>query len=67
MKKSDRINSARCACYVERNQWMIECSSFVVIRYKKIQTKQKKCGTDCALQYAKKLKKNIIFMVVNGD
>jgi len=44
IKKSDRINSARCACYVERNQWMIECSSFVVIRYKKIQTKQKNVG-----------------------
>ena len=67
IKKSDRINSAGRACYVERNQWMIESSNFVVIRYKHIQTKQKKCGTDCALQYAKKLQKNIIFIVVNGD
>ena len=67
IKKSDRINSAGRACYVERNQWMIESSNFVVIRYKHIQTMQKKCGTDCALQYAKKLQKNIIFIVVNGD
>ena len=67
IKKIDRVNSVRRACYLKRNQWMIESSNFVIIRYKQIQPKQKKCGTDCALQYAKKLQKNIIFIVVNGD
>jgi hypothetical protein len=67
IKKSDRVNSVGRACYVERNQWMIESSNFVVIRYKQIQAKKKESGTDCALQYAKKLQKNIIFIVVNGD
>ena len=31
IKKSDRVNSAGRACYLKRNQWMIESSNFVVI------------------------------------
>ena len=44
IKKSDRVNSDGRACYLERNQWMIESSNFVVIKYKQIQTKQKNVG-----------------------
>ena len=36
IRKSDRVNSAGRAAYVERNQWMIDESSFVVF-YIKIQ------------------------------
>ena len=31
IKKSDRVNSAGRAAYVERNYWMINDSNFVVV------------------------------------
>ena len=31
IKKSDRVNSAGCASYVERNYWMIDDSDFVIV------------------------------------
>ena len=30
-KKSDRVNSAGCTVYIERNQWMIDDSDFIII------------------------------------
>ena len=49
IKKSDRINSAGCACYVERNYWMIDDSKFSIFYYPKSPSKS---GTYLAYQYA---------------
>lgn len=49
IKKSDRINSAGCACYVERNYWMIDDSKFSIFYYQKSPSKS---GTYLAYQYA---------------
>ena len=46
IKKSDRVNSAGCACYVERNYWMIDESQIIVCYIKKSQG-----GTAQALKY----------------
>ena len=55
IKKSDRVNSAGRACYVERNQWMIDESSFVVFLLNGKQSKRS--GTISAFQYAKRINK----------
>ena len=33
IKKSDRVNSAGLASYIERNQWMIDDSNFAFFRF----------------------------------
>ena len=48
IKKSDRVNSAGRAAYVERNQWMIDESNIVVYYVKKSQG-----GVANALKYGK--------------
>ena len=48
IKKSDRVNSAGRAAYVERNQWMIDESNIVVYYVKKSQG-----GAANALKYGK--------------
>ena len=61
IKKSDRVNSARRATYVERNQWMIDASAVVVINFNKQYLLNKIIsGTKYAYQYALKINK-IIF------
>ncbi len=59
-KKSDRVNSAGRACYVERNYWMINESDGVLISLNKKIIKQKTSGTNMAYNYAKSCGKTII-------
>ena len=49
IKKSDRVNSAGRAAYVERNQWMIDDSDFCLFYLK---NSNKKRGTQIAYIYA---------------
>ena len=56
IKKSDRVNSARCASYVERNQWMIDDSEFAVFYINQSQ-RLNNVGTLRAFQYAKSKRK----------
>ena len=52
-KKSDRVNSAGRACYVERNYWMIDESNFAIFHLDE-NNSTKKSGTMQAYQYAEK-------------
>ena len=51
IKKSDRVNSAGRACYVLRNQWMIDDSMFSVFLLEE-KTQKKASGTVMAFYYA---------------
>lgn len=63
VKKSDRVNSAGRACYVERNYWMIGDSDFAIISIKKNYLLSKSIsGTILVYKYA--LKKNVIILEV---
>ena len=59
IKKSDRVNSAGRASYLERNQLMIDDSMFVIIYYKDLEIKNNHSGTMFAYQYAKKKQRDI--------
>ena len=52
IKKSDRVNSAGRAAYVERNQWMIDESVFVIMYYDENKNTIHRSGTLLAYQYA---------------
>ena len=63
IKKSNRINLAGRAAYVERNYWMIDDSDFTIISIKKNYLFGKSIsGT--ALVYKDALKKNVIILEV---
>ncbi len=63
IKKSDRINSAGRACYVERNYWIIGDGDFAIISIKKNYLLSKSIsGTMLVYKYA--LKKNVIILEV---
>ena len=51
IKKSDRVNSAGRASYVERNYWMVDGSVFVIITINEGK-KWAKSGTKLACDYA---------------
>ena len=57
IKRSDRVNSAGRATYVERNYWMIDESCCVAFFLRDI---QKKSGTQIAYLYAKKEGKTLL-------
>ena len=59
IKKSDRVNSAGHACYIERNQAMID-ESAISIFYIVEKNKRTHSGTRSAYQYAQKLQMEII-------
>lgn len=74
IKKSDLVNSAGRASYVERNQWMIDDSDYCVFYYvsaylpqkrkhslKSVSKYQPKSGTALALEYAKDRNKRILY------
>ena len=76
IKKSDRINFAGKAAYVERNQWMIDDSDYCVFYYnsdylpkKRKQSKrsvfdyQPKGGTALGYEYAKRKKELKIYFL----
>ena len=56
INKSDKVNSAGRAAYVERNEWMIDDSDVVIIYLEESQ-KNKKSGTWLMNQYANRRKK----------
>ena len=63
IKKSDRVNSAGRASYLERNQWMIDDSDFAIISIKKnYLLSQSIGGTFLVYKYA--LKRNVIILEV---
>lgn len=57
IKKSDRVNSAGRASYIERNQWMIDESNIIVFHLNKRQVE--KSGSIAAFQYTKDRRKVI--------
>ena len=61
IRKSDRVNSAGRACYVERNQWIIDDSDFVIFRIDR-KTKSAVSGTLIAYGYAQKNNKHTILL-----
>ena len=54
IKKCNRVNVAGKASYVERNQWMIENSDFVIIHFDDAKIKHIKSGTALAFEHAKR-------------
>ena len=62
IKKSDRINSAGRASYVERNQLMIDDSMFVIIYYRDLEISNRHSGTMLAYGYAKKKRRDILLV-----
>lgn len=60
IKRSDRVNSAGRACYVERNYWMIEESHCLVL-YCDEGIKLKSSGTKLVWKYAKRKESISIF------
>ena len=56
IKKCNKVNSARKAAYVERNQWMIDDSDFVIVRFDEMRMADKISGTALAYEYAKRKK-----------
>ena len=60
IKKSDRVNSAGRAAYVERNQWMVDDSAFVIIYYESTKIVNKHSGTLLAYNYAKQKGKSLV-------
>ena len=56
INKSEKVNSAVRAAYVERNEWMIDDSDVVIIYLEESQ-KNKKSGTWLMSQYASRRKK----------
>ena len=62
IKKSDRVNSAGRASYVERNQWVIDESNMVVFYVTK-GTKKGSSGTKISYQYAQRQHVKIIEII----
>lgn len=62
IKKSNRINSAGRASYLERNQLMIDDSKFVIIYYRDLEISNRHSGTMLAYGYAKKKGRNILLV-----
>lgn len=61
IKKSDRVNSAGRACYVKRNQYLINQSAFSIFCLKN--KRVEKSGTRIAYEYAQKKEGQIIFVL----
>ena len=59
IKKSDRVNSAGCDSYVERNCLMIKDSNFVVVHLEEGRN-DGKSGTRLAYKYSLRQKKSMI-------
>ena len=58
IKKCDMINSAGRACYVERNQWMVDDSQLIILFYD--QRKKGQSGVSLVERYGTQQKKKII-------
>ena len=62
IKKSDRVNSAGRASYVERNYWMIDDSCFVIIYCESAKIAKKPSGTLFAYNYSKQKGKKLVLL-----
>lgn len=62
IKKSDRVNSAGRAAYVERNYWMVDESDIIVFKLLKHDMNLNKSGTFFARNYAKGKKKLLLII-----
>ena len=60
IKKSDRINSAGRACYVERNYWMVDESNYCIFHFEEVKETNKFRGTAIIYKYAKQKRKTAI-------
>lgn len=67
IKRSSRVDSAGRACYVERNQWMIDDSDFLIVYLYSGRKKTRSSGTELAIRCAKKRLKRIIEMKANSN
>ena len=66
IKKSDRVNSAGRAAYVERNQWMVNDSNIIIVLYdKNKESLLLQGGTRMAVEYAIKKQKCIVNLIVD--
>ena len=61
IKKSDRVNSAGRAAYVERNYWMINDRDFVVVHLDE-ERNDGKSGTRLAYKYSLRQKKSMLIV-----
>ena len=53
IKKSDRVNSAGRACYIKRNQWIVDESYVAIIHMGDLHNQHKKSGTKAVYGYSK--------------
>ena len=53
IKKSDRVNSAGRACYIKRNQWIVDESYVAIIHMGDLHNQHKKSGTKAVYAYSK--------------
>ena len=60
IKKCDRVNNAGRASYVERNQWMIDDSDVIIIRFDEDRKTDKQSGTAIAYAYAERKNKKVL-------
>ena len=60
IKRSDRVDSAGRAAYVERNQWMINNSEMVVICACLEKMRRRKSGTMLAFSYAQEKNRKVV-------
>ena len=60
IRKSDRVNSAGRATYVERNYWMIDDSCFVIIYCESAKIIPKSSRTLLAYNYSRQKGKNLV-------
>ena len=59
IRKSDRINSAGRAAYIERNYWMINDSDYSIIF---LHLENQNCGTREAYHYARKANVRVLLL-----
>ena len=62
IKKSDRVNSAGRAAYIERNQWMVDNSNFAIFHLNTAEEK-KGGGTTLIYEYLKRKKRVESFVI----
>lgn len=59
VKRCEKVDMAGRACYVERNQWMIDDSNFVIVHLDETKERKRVSGSELAYQYAKKKDRKI--------
>ena len=68
IRESDRINSAGRAAYVERNQWMVDESKYVIFCLNENkESTNKKSAAMIAYQYAFNGEKSIYYVAERGS